>query len=427
MNPQSTRYVLSNGLTVVLKEIHTAPIISQWIWYRVGSRNEKPGLTGLSHWVEHMQFKGTAMFPAGVLDRAISRDGGVWNAFTYLDWTAYFETLPVDKFDLALQLEADRMSASLFEDDMVEAERSVIISERRGSENEPTFQLSEALHAAAFEAHSYRHDIIGSIIDLENIQRDDLYHHYRSYYCPSNAVLTISGDFETESMIQRVRQYYEQIPAGQPPKVQVHPEPAQMEERSVKVEGPGETTYLELGYHVPQANHPDFLALNILDSLLSGASDLSVFGGGLSNKTSRLYRALVEEDLAVSIHGGLQATIDPYLYTLSLIVHPDSDPQLAIDAFDRQIERLQDGLPGMDELERAVKQARALFAYNSESITHQAFWIGLAEMFAGQDWLEGYLEQLAKVTPQDVQRVAQTYLQPQNRTLSAYLPTGEEE
>jgi len=427
MNPQTTRYVLSNGLTVILKEIHTAPIISQWIWYRVGSRNEEPGSTGLSHWVEHMQFKGTDMFPTGVLDRAISRDGGVWNAFTYLDWTAYFETLPMDKFDLALELEADRMPGSLFESEMVEAERSVIISERRGNENEPTFLLAEAVQAAAFQVHSYHHDILGSVIDLETIQRDDLYRHYKSYYCPSNALLTISGDFETELMIQRVRQHYEHIPAGQPPAFRARPEPVQLEERSIKLEGPGETTYLEIGYHVPQADHPDFLALNVLDSLLSGASDLSVFGGGLSNKTSRLYRALVEEDLAVSIHGGLQATIDPYLYTLSLIVHPDRDPQYVIDALDQQIERLQDVPPGTDELERAVKQARALFAYNSESITHQAFWLGLVEMFAGQDWLAGYLENLAMVTPQDVQRVAQTYLRPQNRIRGVYIPTGEEE
>ncbi|MEM5774599.1 MAG: insulinase family protein, partial [Anaerolineaceae bacterium] len=135
---------LENGLSIYLKEIHTAPLISHWVWYRVGSRNEIPGKTGISHWVEHMQFKGTAKFPAGLLDRAISRDGGMWNAFTNTDWTAYFEVMPSDKIDIALELEADRMMNSLFEPDEVESERTVIISEMEGSENEPLYRLGTA-------------------------------------------------------------------------------------------------------------------------------------------------------------------------------------------------------------------------------------------------------------------------------------------
>ncbi|NMC79356.1 MAG: insulinase family protein [Chloroflexi bacterium] len=152
-----TKVVLANGLTVFLKEIHTAPLISHWVWYRVGSRNEVPGLTGISHWVEHMQFKGTPQFPAGVLDKAISRDGGVWNAFTYLDWTAYFETMPADKIDLALRLEADRMVNSTYEPQEAHSERTVVISEREGNENEPLFRLDEAIQKAAFQSHPYRY------------------------------------------------------------------------------------------------------------------------------------------------------------------------------------------------------------------------------------------------------------------------------
>ena len=138
-----TKVKLDNGLTIYLKEIHTSPIISSWIWYRVGSRDELPGKTGISHWVEHMQFKGTHQFPSTVLDKAISREGGSWNAFTYLDWTAYYETLPAEKIDLALRLEADRMANSLFNSEEVESERTVIIAEREGSENEPIFRLGE--------------------------------------------------------------------------------------------------------------------------------------------------------------------------------------------------------------------------------------------------------------------------------------------
>ncbi len=229
----TTRQVLPNGLIVLLKEIHTAPLISHWIWYRVGSYTESPGITGASHWVEHMQFKGTPRFPAGVLDRDISRLGGYWNAFTYLDWTAYFETLPAGSIDLALELEADRMVGSLFEDDEVESERSVIISERLGNENEPTFRLAEAVQRAAFKTHPYRHEVIGDLADLESMTRQDLYHHYQSHYLPNNAVLALAGDFETSEMLERVRKLYEPIPAGEKPPVSIGDEPPQADEQNV--------------------------------------------------------------------------------------------------------------------------------------------------------------------------------------------------
>ncbi len=217
MTDTFTRISLPNGLLVQLKEIHTTPIISQWIWYRVGSRNEIPGKTGISHWVEHMQFKGTPNFPSGVLDKAISREGGFWNAFTYLDWTTFFETMPAGKIDLALQLEADRMFNSQFDEHEVESERTVIISEREGSENEPLFRLGEAVQAASFDLHSYHHEVIGEKNDLLKISRDDLYEHYRSYYHPGNVVIALAGDFEMDAMIDRLSQLYASLPAGSTP------------------------------------------------------------------------------------------------------------------------------------------------------------------------------------------------------------------
>ena len=188
MSDQITCNVLKNGIKIYTKEMHTAPIISHWVWYRVGARNENAGKTGISHWVEHMQFKGTPSFPAGVLDRAISRDGGLWNAFTHLDWTTYFETMPAEKIDLALDLEADRMVNSIYDPDEVNAERTVIISEREGNENDPLFKLEESMQLAAFPTHPYRNEVIGSIADLKSMSRDDLFEHYRSFYNPANAV-----------------------------------------------------------------------------------------------------------------------------------------------------------------------------------------------------------------------------------------------
>jgi zinc protease len=201
MQSPVTQTQFSNGLHVLLKEIHTAPIITNWVWYRVGSRDEIPGITGISHWVEHMQFKGTSQFPAGVLDKAVSRDGGIWNAFTYIDWTTYFETMPAGKIDLGFRLEADRMVNSNFDPEEVSSERTVIISERQGNENQPLFRLSEAVQAVAFRVHPYHHEVVGDLVDLESITRDQLYNHYRKYYVPNNAVLVVAGDFETDSMV----------------------------------------------------------------------------------------------------------------------------------------------------------------------------------------------------------------------------------
>jgi len=424
MDEALTKLTLHNGLLVLLKEIHTSPIISQWIWYRVGSRDEVPGMTGSSHWVEHMLFKGTRQFPTGAIDRAINRDGGYLNAFTFLDWTSFFETVPADKIDLPLRMEADRMFNSLFDPDEVTSERTVVISERQGSENEPLFRLSEEVQSAAFRVHPYHHEIIGDLTDLYTIQREDLYRHYRTFYLPNNAVLSIAGDFDTQTMLDRIRELYEPLPAGSQPPRLARAEPPQSGERRVSVEGPGETVYLQVSYREPSADEPDFFALNVLDSLLTGPTNLNMFGGGITNKTSRLYKALVEKELAVSINGGVQATIDPYLYTMMITVHPKHTASDCIEAIEAEIKQLQDAPPANEELERAMKQARAIFAYGSESISNQAYWMGFSEMFATVDWFTTYLEQLSTVTPADVQRLAQTCLRPQNRTLGVYLPNG---
>ena len=415
---------LKNGLEIKLKEIHTAPLISSWVWYRVGSRDEVPGITGISHWVEHMQFKGTEKFPAEEREKTIARAGGAWNAFTYLDWTTYYETLPADKIEHALEIEADRMVNSLFDPEEVESERTVIMSERQGRENLPSFWLMEAIHKAAFQIHSYDHMILGDRVDLETIRRDDLYQHYKTYYSPNNAVISIAGDFEAESMLQRLKAHYEALPeVGDPPRLN-RPEPAQRGEHRLTVEGPGDTVLADVAYHAPPASHADFFPLLILDSILSGPQGLNMFGGGgISNKTSRLYNKMVEEEeVAVSLSGGLPATIDPYLYSIHMIIHPASTPEVALQTLDGEIQRLQDTLPDQKELERATRQSRALFAYGGESITNQAFWMGFSEMFASYDWVTGYLDRLEKVTPEDVQRVAQAYLLPKNRIVGVYQP-----
>ena len=426
MTETITQTTLSNGLKVLLKEIHTAPLISSWVWYRVGSRDEVNGRTGISHWVEHMQFKGTPQFPASVLDKAISREGGMWNAFTYLDWTTYFETMPADKIDLGLRLEADRMVNSAFDESEVASERTVVISEREGNENEPRFLLGEAVQAAAFRVHSYHHEVIGDLADLRSMTRNDLYTHYKTFYAPNNAVMAVAGDFETNQMLTRIKELYEPIQTGDDQPRLERIEPEQKGEIQLSVEGPGATTYVQVCYRFPNASHPDFFPLSVLDSLLAGPSNLNFFGGGISNKTSRLYRALVDKELAVSMSGGAQATIDPFLYNISLTIHPQRKPEEALSALDDEIKRIQDEPVSEDEVARAIKQARAIFAYGSENITNQGFWMGYSEMFADYNWFLTYLDNLAAVTPAEVQRVAQGYLQPRSRVVGTYIPNGGE-
>jgi zinc protease len=417
-----TRTKLKNGLTVLLKEVHTAPIISWWVWYRVGSRHERPGFTGASHWVEHMMFKGTKKFPGDYSDRSIARDGGMRNAMTWIDWTAYFETLPADKIDFALRLEADRMGRALFPPKEVESERTVIISERQGHENHPSFRLSEEVQAAAFRVHPYHHEVVGDLADLHGMTRDDLYTHYRRYYAPNNAIAVAVGDFKTTAMLARIEKLFGGYKPRPLPKLTARPEPEQKGERRIALTGEGETAFLEAAYHIPNAQHPDFFPMVALDSILGGASSLNPFGSGLSNRSSRLYKALVESGLAASAGGSLSPTVDPFLYYIFCTVRAGQTPEAVEKALDVEIDRLRAEPVSEAELAKAVKQARALFAYDTESATRQGCWLGFTEIFGSYHWFENYLDRLAAVTVADVQRVAQTYLARTNRVVGHFTP-----
>ncbi len=293
-----------------------------------------------------MQFKGTPNYPAEMMDKAVARDGGMRNAFTFLDWTTYFETMPADKIDLALRLEADRMVNSAFDEKEFSSERTVVISEREGNENEPMFLLGEAVQQAAFRVHSYHHEIIGDMADLRSLTRDDLYRHYRnllrSQQCRHGCGRRLSSSARCWPASRNCSA--RSLPA-QSRRGWHAPEPEQRGEARVTIEGPGQTTYLEVAYRFPAAAHPDFYALSVLDSLLAGPSNLNMFGGGgISNKTSRLYRALVDKQYVVGFSGGANATIDPFLYYLSLTVHPKRKPEEALAALDEQIRKVQEEL-----------------------------------------------------------------------------------
>jgi zinc protease len=419
---------LDNGLTVIVKPMHHAPVAAFWTWYRVGSRNEIPGVTGVSHWVEHMQFKGTEQFPGDNLDRLISREGGQWNAMTFYDWTTYYEVMPASRIDLGLRLEADRMVNSQFAPEEVESERTVILSERSGSENSPSWLLYEEMLGVAFRIHPYRTTVIGERIDLETMTRDDLYNHYRRYYVPNNAVVVLAGDVDPDAYLAKIEALFGSIPAGElPPEVE-RPEPPQYGERRVTVNREGETAFVSVAYRAYAVTHPDFFTLTVLDSILAGASSLNFMSTAhTSNKTSRLYRALVETELAAGVGGGMVATIDPYLYSITATVRNGRTPEEVEDAIHAVIAEVAAGDIHPEEFEKARKQARALFAYDSESVSSQGFWLGFSQTLVGDHaWFDDYLDRLAAVTLDDVKRVAAEVFTPANRVVGWYLPTGSE-
>lgn len=412
---------LANGLQVILREVHTAPVVSFWVAYRVGSRNERTGQTGISHWTEHMLFKGTDKFPAGVLDREIDRAGGQWNAFTSTDYTMYYATLPANRIELALSAEADRMVNARFDAEETESERTVIISERQGSENSPTFWLNEEVRAAAFRVHGYHHTILGDMADLETITRDDLYKHYRTYYTPSNAVIVAVGAFDANEMLAQIEAHFALIPSGEKITPFVRPEPEQQGERRITVERPGMTAFLSIAHHVPDSTQDDWFNLEIIDSALTGA------GSGIDNKTSRLYKALVKTGIAASIDGGMSETIDPYLYEITVTLNDGYTHQEAEDAILAEIERIQVEGISQQELDKAKKQAKASFAYSSESVTNQAYWIAQSAMLGDLNWYDNFLDRLNAITLDDVQVTAQKYLVARHRVVGLLVPTGIDE
>jgi zinc protease len=416
---------LDNGLKVLLKPVHSAPVVSNWIWYRVGSRNELPGKTGISHWVEHMMFKGTPTFPKGSIMRLVNKNGGTLNGFTSYDYTAYFETLPADRLDLGLRIEADRMANSSIEPDEVASERTVIISEREGSENSPNFLLHEELAAIAYRAHPYGHQIVGWKEDLRQITREDLWTHYQTYYGPHNAVLVVVGDFDAQTVRARVEELFAPIPAGPPPPPVLAVEPKQTGERRVTVRQPGTAQYLQAVFHVPDARHADNFPLMVLDAVLGGASAMT-FGGGSTptHRSARLYKALVETELTSRASCSYSPSLDPGLFSFYATAREGRSLEEVERAIWTEVQRMREEPVSAEELAKAQKQARAQFAYALESVSNQALWLGLSEMVDTYTRFATFLDDLAAVSAADIQRVAQTYFVETNRTVGWFVPEG---
>ncbi len=416
-------HTLANGLGVLLVEDHTAPVVTFWVWYRVGSRNEMPGATGISHWVEHMLFKGTPTQPKGTLTRLVDRLGGRWNAFTGKDYTAYFEVLPAEHFAVAVTLEADRMVHTVFEPEEVETERTVIISEREGSENSPGYLLQEEVEAVAFKVHPYRAPVIGWTQDLRAISRDDLVAHYRTFYHPNNAIVVAAGDFAHDEALRLIRGAFEAMPPGPPPPRMRAQEPSQEGERRVMVKRPGGgAEYFHLAHHVPAASHGDLPALLVLDGVLSGFKGTAPFEGAIGRRSSRLYRALIEERLASDVSSSVNPSVDPTLFRIIATARAGV-PLATLEArVVAELEQLVRHPVGTEELAKVKRQTRAQFAYGQDGVFGKGVARGMFAVVDNPEAFESLPQRIERVEADDLMRVAGAYLHEKNRTVGWYLP-----
>jgi len=410
--------ILPNGLKVILLENHKAPLVTFQVWYRVGSRNEPWGKTGMSHVLEHMMFKGTRQIGPEEFSRIVQENGGNDNAFTSRDYTAYFQNLSSDRIQVSLDLESDRMQNLLLREEDFRTERMVVMEERRlRTEDNPTGVLLEQLQASAFQVHPYRWPIIGWMGDLKRLTLDDLKEYYTTYYNPSNAFLVVAGDFKKEELLPRIEKAFGSYSKGVAPNQERDKEPFQMGERRILVKKEAQLPTILMAYHVPNLHDPDSYVLEVIATLLSGG------------KSSRLYQNLVREKRLVLRAEADYSLLshDPYLFYLSAEPLPNKETAEVEKALDQEIERLQKELVSERELEKVKNQMEASFVFGQDSIFYQAMVLAQHEIAFGWRAIDDYLPSIRKVTPEDIQRVAKKYLISDNRTVGILIPLPPKE
>jgi zinc protease len=404
---------LPNGLRVLLLEDHRSPIVSVQIWYRVGSRNEHRGATGIAHFLEHLMFKGTRKVGAAEYARLIEQNGGQDNAFTSQDLTSYFVNIAADKIDLVLELEADRMRNLVLDPKDIDAEREVVIEERRTrTEDDPQGFLGEEVGSLAFRAHPYGSPIIGWVEDLKRITPAQIRAFYRSYYVPNNAILVLVGDFEAGAVLEKVKRWFGPIPRAAPPPAVLAVEPPQNGERRVAVKKQAQLPVAYLAWHVPNQQAADAPALEVLSTVLSGG------------RASRLYRSLVyERRLALEAGGDYSYfSLDPNLFWFWATALPGQTPETLEQALLAEMERLQQEPVSDEELARAKNQIEAGFVFQQDSVYRRAALLARFETIGGYRLLDSYVARIRAVTAADVQRAARAYFLPDRKSAGILLP-----
>ena len=414
--PVETR-TLKNGMKVLVQTDHSIPNISLYIFYRIGSRNERPGTTGISHFFEHMMFNGAKKYGPGELDKVMEANGGSNNAYTTRDVTVYQDWFPRSALELIFDIEADRIRDLSFDPEKIKSERGVVASERRTSVDANNFGvLDEQLWAMAFLAHPYQWPVLGWMSDIEHWTMDDLKHHFEMGYSPSNATMVVAGDVSADEIFKLCEKYIEPIPSHAPPPPVTTLEPEPLGERRILVHKYAQLPIVMVGYHVPQTNNSDFYALNLLRTAL------------YHGESSRMYRRLVDQDqIALDVSAFVEPAFDPTLEVVVAQPKQNVDPQKVEKAMYEEIDRVKNAFISDQELEKAKNVRLVEFYTQMQAINGRANTIGTYEVFFGDyrklfDAAKNY----AAVTKEDVQRVARKYFGENNRTVATLIPQAEE-
>lgn len=409
--------ILKNGMKVLVQEDPSIPNVALYTFFRVGSRNEHEGITGLSHFFEHMMFNGAKKYGPGQFDKAMEGAGGNNNAYTSNDVTVYQDWFPNSQLELIFDLESDRVQNLAFDPKIVESERQVVYSERRLSVDNNNFGLlDEQLEAAATIAHPYHWSVIGWPSDIEKWTLDDLKAYFAKGYSPSNATMVVVGDVKADNVFRLAEKYMEPIPAHDPPPPVRTVEPKQLGERRVTVHKFAQLPIVEIGYHVPQAQGPDYYTLELLQALLT------------TGESSRLYRSLVDEQqLAIRVQSEHDASIDPHLFTFTVQPRQGVAPEKAEQALYVEVDKLKSFAVDDHELQKAKNQVISSYYRSLRSINRRANVIGRYEVFFGDYHKLADVEQeYNKVTVADIQRAAKEYFDVNNRTVATLIPTAED-
>lgn len=411
---QFTQFTLDNGLRVILSEDRSAPVVAINVTYDVGSRNERPGLTGFAHLFEHMMFKGSQNIGPGEHFYLVFSNGGTMNGTTNADRTNYFETLPSNQLELALFLESDRMRSLEITQENLDNQRNAVQEERRqGRDNRPYGRAAEAFQEMLYDNFAYAHSTIGSMEDLDAATVEDIAAFFKTYYAPNNAVLSLVGDFESRKARQLIEKYFGDIPRQPPPPPVDMSEPEQKEERRATMSDPlARLTQVRIAYKIPPGNSPETYALQVLSGVLD------------RGQSSRLYRSLVQDKQLVA---GIGAFVDerrgPGALYITATVLPGKNPAEVEAAIYAEIERLQREPIADWEMEKIVNTTRANLLSSIRSSQSRATMLSTYKVyFDDPNLINTRLARLGAVTKQDVQRAARTYLQPTKRTVMTITP-----
>lgn len=409
-------FALKNGMQIILLEDHSIPNVSMYLFYKVGSRNEYPGITGISHFFEHMMFNGAKKYGPKLFDITMEANGGANNAYTSNDITVYSDWFPRSTMELIFDLEADRIAHLNFDDKMIESERGVILSERSTSleNSNETFLMQEVL-ATAFNAHPYSWPVIGWESDIKNWTKNDLQNYFKTYYAPNNCIVVLTGDVTLDEVKKLSHKYFEPIPSGISPRKVHTVEPEQLGERRLFVKKDVTTPHVLAVYHVPQSNSLDYYSLSLLSSILSAGN------------TSRLYSRLVDQkQLATEVWTDYGQYFDPFVFMIYSICNENVTPSQIEEVVYEELDKIANEGISETELQKVKNQKLMEFYHVMETINGKANQIGTYQLFFGDyKKLFDAPNQYQKVSVDDIKNVAKKYFQKSNRTVGILRAEGE--